>query len=124
MISKTYPELNIIWKSPASTGTSALINYYNNAVTAAINAGKNIKVYTDIVDLGCDYTVINYAGEISGFRWEAGGCNAIVDNCVANGITGDDAVKLVTQNIAGYNVGSSIINAKIAWYNITCNVIK
>lgn len=124
MISTTYPELNITWRSAANTDFETLQNLYDIAVTTAINAGKSIKEYTDIVDLGCDYTVIDYAAEISGFRWNAGNCNAIVDNCETNGIDGDAAVEAVTRNIAGYNAGSAILALKISSYNRVCDVIK
>jgi predicted chitinase len=120
LLKERYPELNVRWGSPINTDAAAIETNYNNAVNAAQNKGHNIKLYTDIVDIGTTHVATYFAWETAGYFWMSTRLNDTVDTLKAND---PDEVDKVTAVVNKYDIASSYEDRR-NFYREVKNIIK
>ncbi len=119
MIQQEYPELHIIWESPAHHSGEEMWENYDRAVQKAREAGKDIEKYEKIVSEGADYVAEEYAWETAGYFWDIGNCNSIVDGLESND---PDSVNKITE-IVNINTSSESYGDRRDNYEILMKVI-
>ncbi|WP_273320922.1 hypothetical protein [Vallitalea guaymasensis] len=114
MILESYPDLNDVakYRNPKSNNRDTIFNEYNKIVSEANNRGYNIRVYTDIVDIGRDYVEKNYAWETAGYYWSINELTSADSNTPV-----DDVTKIVNKWTDSYE-------ARRDAYNIVKKYIK
>lgn len=77
-----YPELESYasYKNPADSDAQMIDTEYEKLLEGAEELGIDIREFTDIVDVGCDYVSNNFAWESGGYYWKNSGLNELVDN--------------------------------------------
>lgn len=106
-----YPELGSYasYKNPADSNAQMIDAEYEKLLEGAEELGIDIREFTNIVDIGCEYVSDNFVWESAGYYWKNSRLNELVDNggdieAVSAVINGKDASHLsdrikVYQNI-------------------------
>ena len=101
MLTTNFPDLPIVFLSPAHNNKTSISNMYEYAVTEAESLSideEKLKKFTDIVTLGAEYVSINFVWESAGYFWLANDLESMVDSFPVNSSAHVDYVTAVVNS--------------------------